>query len=130
MTSRDRNNARACGGWIRILLFTLALLPLTAVQALAEDCVADLGGVIDGLVDPLPPSQIQIDGDCTIRNFPASNPLTSNFSFFTQPGQNPDRWLLVFDNVVHTGQMACSSVLGHIIWFTNGSSSSIQEGCR
>ncbi len=130
MTSRDRNNARACGGWIRILLFTLALLPLTAVQALAEDCVADLGGVIDGLVDPLPPSQIQIDGDCTIRNFPASNPLTSNFSFFTQPGQNPDRWLLVFDNVVHTGQMACSSVLGHVIWFTNGSSSSIQEGCQ
>ena len=130
MTSGDTYNARARGGWFRILLFPFALSLLTAVPALADDCVADLGGVIDGFVDPFPPSQIQIDGNCTIRNFSASNPLTSNFSFFTQPGQNPDRWLIVFDNVVHTGQMACSSVLGHKIWFTNGSSSSIQEGCQ
>jgi uncharacterized repeat protein (TIGR01451 family) len=128
---RNRNNGRACSiSWTSILLLALILLPLTAAQAPAEDCVADLGGLIDGLVTPVPPSQIQIDGNCTIRNFPASNPLTSNFSFYTQPGQNPDRWLVVFDNVVHTGQMACSSVLGHKIWFVNGSSSSIQEGCQ
>ncbi|MHC4991532.1 MAG: COG1361 family protein, partial [Planctomycetota bacterium] len=81
-------------------------------------------------VDPVPPSQVQIDGNCTIRNFPASNPLSTNFSFYTQPGQTNERWLIVFDNVVHTGQMACNSVHGHKIWFTNGSSTSIQEGCQ
>jgi hypothetical protein len=86
--------------------------------------------VIDGNVFPVPPSQIQIDGVCTIRNYPASNPLTTNFSFLTQPGQTDERWLIVFDNVVHTGQMACNSVAGHQIWFTNGSSSSIQEDCQ
>ena len=70
--------------WIKILLFTCALLPLTAVPARAQSvggCVANFGGVIDGFVTPAPPSQINIDGDCRIRNFPASNPLTSNISF-------------------------------------------------
>ena len=130
MTSSSTNNVSVGHSRMGILLFAFAMLLLTAVPALADDCVADLGGVLDGFVDPVPPSQIQIDGNCTIRNFPASNPLTSNFSFYTQPGQNPERWLVVFDNVVHTGQMACSSVLGHRIWFVNGSSSSIQEGCQ
>ena len=110
-----------------LLLLFFALMIGASPEALA--CQA-FGGLIDGFVDPVPPSQVQIDGNCTIRNFPASNPLTTNFSFFTQPGQTDERWLIVFDNVVHTGQMACSSVLGHKIWFTNGSSSSIQEGCQ
>ena len=111
-------------------LMLFALLAGASSDALADACVADRGGLIDGFVDPVPPSQIQIDGNCTIRNFPASNPLTSNISFFTSPGQNNRRWLIVFDNVVHTGQMSCNSVLGHKIWFTNGSSSSIQEDCQ
>src|SRR5689334_14934477 len=70
--------------WIKILLFTCALLPLAAVPARAQSvggCVANFGGVIDGFVNPTPPSQINLDGNCTIRNFPASNPLTSNLSF-------------------------------------------------
>ncbi|MEJ2109082.1 MAG: hypothetical protein P8Z37_04045 [Acidobacteriota bacterium] len=130
MTFRCRNNTTTHGGlWIR-LLFVLILLSLATAPAAAEDCVDDLGGLLDGFITPVPPSQIQIDGDCTIRNFTASNPLTTNFSFYTQPGNNPERWLLVFDNVVHTGQMACNSVQGHKIWFVNGSSSSIQEGCQ
>ena len=86
--------------------------------------------MIDGFVTPCPPSQIQIDGNCTIRNFPASNPLTTNFSFYTQPGQTDERWLVIFDNVVHTGQMSCNAVQGHKIWFTNGSSSTIQASCQ
>jgi uncharacterized repeat protein (TIGR01451 family) len=105
-------------------------VPAHAQSSVAVDCSSFPNATLDGFVDPNPPSNINIDTDCTVRNFPASNPLTSNFSFFTQPGQNPDRWLLIFDNVVHTGQMACSSVLEHKIWFTNGSSSSIQEGCQ
>jgi uncharacterized repeat protein (TIGR01451 family)/fimbrial isopeptide formation D2 family protein len=113
----------------RTFLLLLGLLMLTARVTHAQDC-SDYGGVIDGFAGDIPPAQLQIDQDCTIRNFPASNPLTTNFSFYTQPGQNPDRWLVVFDNVVHTGQMSCNSVLEHKIWFTNGSSSTIQEGCQ
>jgi hypothetical protein len=112
---------------ILLLLLFFALLMGASPEALA--CQAQ-GGLIDGFVDAVPPSQIQIDGNCTIRNFPASNPLTTNFSFYTQPGQTDERWLITFDNVVHTGQMACNAVHGHKIWFTNGSSSAIQEGCQ
>jgi uncharacterized repeat protein (TIGR01451 family) len=127
---RGHISARAGGSRIGILLFTLALLLGAAFPAQADDCSDYPGGVIDGFAGTIPPSQLQIDQNCTIRNFPASSPLTTNFSFLTQPGQTDERWLIVFDNVVHTGQMACNSVAGHKIWFTNGSSSSIQEGCQ
>ena len=130
MSSGGKIRARAGGSWTAILLCAFAAWLLPASPAQAEDCVADLGGLLDGFVTPVPPSQIQIDGNCTIRNFPASNPLTTNFSFLTQPGQTDERWLIIFDNVVHTGQMACNAVAGHKIWFTNGSSSTIQENCQ
>ena len=55
---------------------------------------------------------------------------TTNFSFFTQPGQTDQRWLVIFDNVVHTGNMSCNAVHGHKIWFTNGSSSTLQPNCQ
>ncbi len=130
MTSSDTSNVRVGYSWIVFLLFALAASLLTATPAWADDCVADRGGVIDGFVDPVPPSQIQIDGNCTIRNFPASNPLSSNISFYTSPGQNTKRWLVIFDNVVHTGQMSCDAVQGHYIWFTNGSFSGIHANCQ
>ena len=66
--------------------------------------------MLDGFVHPVAPSQIKIDGNCTIRNYPASNPLSTNISFLTQPGQTDERWLVIFDNVVHTGQMSCNAV--------------------
>ncbi len=119
----------AMSGGKLVFLFGLFLALSLAAPADAQACKA-FGGLIDGFVNPVPPSQVQIDGNCTIRNFPASNPLTTNFSFFTQPGQNPQRWLIIFDNVVHTGQMSCNAVQGHKIWFTNGSSSSIKENCQ
>jgi len=106
------------------------LLGLAGSAAWAEDCSEFPNGIIDGFAGDIAPSQLQIDRNCTIRNFPASNPLSTNFSFLTQPGQTDERWLIVFDNVVHTGQMACNAVAGHRIWFVNGSSSSIQEGCQ
>jgi uncharacterized repeat protein (TIGR01451 family) len=132
MTSSGTHHVGRRYSWIGGLLFTFAVSLLTAApaQAQATTCSQFPNGVIDGLVNPTPPSSIEIDRSCTIRNFPASNPLTSNFNFFTQPGQNQERWLIIFDNVVHTGNMACSAVLGHKIWFTNGSSSSIQDGCQ
>ena len=101
-----------------------------AANAQAVDCSSFPNSTLDGYVTPTPPSNINIDETCTVRNFPASNPLRTNFSFYTSPGTNDERWLIVFDNVVHTGNMSCNAVLNHKIWFTNGSSSSIQEGCQ
>ena len=130
MIRRGQISVRADGSRIRILLLALVVLLGAAFPAQADDCSDYPGGVIDGFTGIPAPSQLQIDQNCTIRNFPASNPLSTNFSFLTQPGQTAERWLVVFDNVVHTGQMACNSVAGHKIWFTNGSSTSIQEGCQ
>src|SRR5712671_5568210 len=120
MTSSNTNNARPRGSWIKILLFAFGLLLLSAVPAHAQSvggCVANFGGVIDGFVNPVPPSQINIDGNCTIRNFPASNPLTSNISF-SGTGRG---WLVVFDNVDFIGNLSCDKVHGNFIWFVNGS---------
>src|SRR5260370_292867 len=120
MTTRDRNNARARGSWIKILLFPLVLLLLSAVPARGESvggCVANCGGVIDGFVNPVTHSQINIDGNCTIRNFQASNPLTSNISV-TGTGRG---WLVIFDNVDFTGNLSCDKSDGNFIWFVNGS---------
>ena len=111
---------------IGLALLGLILWAMSSNSALAQAC-SDYGGVLDGFAGDIAPSQLQIDQNCTIRNYPASNPLRTNFSFYTQPGQTDERWLIVFDNVVHTGQMACNSVAGHKIWFVNGSSSSIQH---
>ncbi|HXH39464.1 MAG TPA: hypothetical protein VNN08_12615, partial [Thermoanaerobaculia bacterium] len=120
MSSSNTNNAKPRGRWIKILLFAFGLLLLSAVPARGQSvggCVANFGGVIDGFVNPVPPSQINIDGNCTIRNFPASNPLTSNISF-TGTGRG---WLVIFDNVDFTGNLSCDKVHGNFIWFVNGS---------
>src|SRR5215470_860724 len=120
MIPSDTNNARALGSWIRILLFAFGLLLLSVVPARSQSvggCVANFGGVIDGFVNPVPPSQINIDGNCTIRNFPVSNPLTSNISF-TGTGRG---WLVIFDNVDFIGNLSCDKVHGNFIWFVNGS---------
>src|ERR1700745_18900 len=120
MTSSKTNNARPRGSWSRILLFAFGLLLLSAVPARAQSvggCVANFGGVIDGFVNPIPASQINIDGNCTIRNFPASNPLTSNISF-SGTGRG---WLGVLDNVDLLGNLPCDKVHGNFIWFVNGS---------
>jgi hypothetical protein len=111
---------------LMLLLFFVLLLG-AASPALA--CKA-FGGVIDGdVIGAAPSGQVQIDSNCTIRNFPVSNPLTTNFSFF-QPGNSKQKYLVVFDNVVHTGSMSCNATHEHKIWFTNGSSTSIQDGCQ
>jgi uncharacterized repeat protein (TIGR01451 family) len=119
-------------GWIGILLLVAVLaVPAPALAQSAVNCSdAPYNGLIDGNVYPNPPSQITIDGDCTIRNFPApDNPLESNISFYAPGGGS---WLIVFDNVFHTGQMSCNSneVHNHKIWFTNSSGSNIHESCR
>ena len=92
MTSVETNNSKRGYSWIGILLFAIALSLLGAAPAHAEDCVKDLGGVLDGFVKPVPPSQIQIDGNCTIRNLPASNPLSTNFRFLHNRPERRAGW--------------------------------------
>ena len=126
-----QKNAPRSGKFATCLVALLLLFGADQeAHAQATDCSSFPNATLDGFVTPNPPSQITIDTNCTIRNFPADNPLTTNFSFFTQPGQTNERWLIIFDNVVHTGQMSCNSVLEHKIWFTNGSSTTIQEDCQ
>jgi len=124
----DSIRARAGRKAVFLLLSLTGLLLGASTEALAIDCVADAGGIIDGFVNyPVPPPQIQIDGNCTIRNYPASNPLTSNISWF---GNNPTSWLLIFDNVVHTGNMSCNlAAQGNRIWFVNSASTTVQSNC-
>ena len=125
-------NKKTTRSRITLRLFALLALLSAGISAHAQavDCSTFPNATLDGYVDPNPPSNINIDTNCTVRNFPADNPLTTNFSFYTSPGQNNQRWLIIFDNVVHTGQMSCNSVQGHRIWFVNGSSSTIQENCQ
>jgi hypothetical protein len=116
---------------VRQVLWVLALAAsMWSSNAAAQACSDYPNGVLDGFAGDIPPSQLQIDRNCTIRNFPASNPISTNFSFFTQPGQTNERWLVVFDNVVHTGNMSCNATHEHKIWFTNGSSSKIKQNCQ
>ena len=128
MLSWITKHASRSGRWIGILLFAFAMPLLSAAPAWAINCVADAGGIVDGFVNyPVPPPQINIDGNCTIRNYPASNPLTSNISWF---GSLPMSTLLIFDNVVHTGNMSCNlNAQGNKIWFVNSSSTSVQDHC-
>ncbi|MFW2405119.1 MAG: hypothetical protein ACN4GT_10155, partial [Gammaproteobacteria bacterium] len=122
--------AQSLGGGIRTWMLAILLLLAAPFDAQAQDCSDYTNGLLDGFAGTVAPSQLQVDRNCTVRNYPASNPMSTNFSFLTQPGQTNERWLIVFDNVVHTGQMACNAVAGHKIWFTNGSSTTIQEGCQ
>jgi hypothetical protein len=131
MTANDTIGSARSGGR-RKARWLLALLLLLGAShaARAENCSDYPGGIIDGYAGTPAPDQLQIDRNCVIRNYPASNPLGTNFSFYTQPGQSDRRWLVVFDNVVHTGQIACDAVHEHRIWFVNGSSTAIKEGCQ
>jgi large repetitive protein len=128
--TRAWGNVMTGGRRAGMQLLAAVTLLLLAFPALAVNCSdAPYFGVIDGNFVP-PPSQIQIDTTCRIQNFPASNPLTTNFSFLTQPGQTQERWLVIFDNVVHLGNMSCNATHQHKIWFTNGSSSKIRQQCQ
>ncbi len=122
------------GRGIALRLFAVLLLCVagaTAAQAQAVDCSDYPGGIIDGNVEAVSPSNINVDRDCTLRNWPQTKPLTANISFFSSGGSGGgDRHLLVFDNVYHIGQMSCAVVQDHKIWFVNGASTQVQEKCQ
>jgi fimbrial isopeptide formation D2 family protein/uncharacterized repeat protein (TIGR01451 family) len=83
------------------------------------------GGYGGTVADPFP-TQITIDTTCTFQNFPASSPLTATLNFQTN---DPSVYLITFNNVVFTGNMACSNV-DHRIWFVNGSDYGSNNSCQ
>jgi uncharacterized repeat protein (TIGR01451 family) len=131
MHSKAANSAKANHGGLRFALLLIALSMGWIARAQAQspvqvDCsAAPYNGVIDGDVRPVPPSNVKIDTNCTIRNYPGG--MSTNFTF---DNNDPTPYLVIFDNVLHTGNMSCNAVANHKIWFTNGSSTTIQAGCQ
>lgn len=131
MSSRVKNDSSAGRGGIAtvlpLLLFALLMAMASSAGAQVQvDCSAPpYNGVIDGNVRPVPPTNVKLDTHCTILNYPGG--MSTNFTF---DNNDPTPYLVVFDNVVHTGNMSCNAVAGHKIWFTNGSSTTIQDGCQ
>jgi len=111
----------------RWFAFVLLLGAACFAQADQVNCSSFPGGVIDGSLaanNPAP-DNVKIDTNCTIVNYPGG--MSTNFSF---DNNDPTPYLVIFNNVVHTGQMSCNTVAEHKIWFTNGSSTKIQQGCQ
>ena len=102
------------------------LLLGAAFAARADDCSAYPGGVLDGFAGTPAPYQHQDRHELHDPELPGRDEHQLQPSTTT----TPRRYLVIFDNVVHTGQMACNAVAGHKIWFTNGSSTGIHEGCQ
>ena len=88
-------------------------------------CLDDFAGLIDGNVVQPEPSNVKLDTNCTIRNYPGG--MSTNFSF---DNNDLTPYLIIFDNVVHTGQMSCNAVAGHKIWFANSSTTGVHPSCQ
>jgi len=114
--------------WLAVA-FIFLLITSSSVYAGAFCSDAPFNGVIDGS-DPIDlaalGTQITIDTDCTFQNFPASNPLTVTLNFQTN---DPSIYLITFNNVVFTGNMACANI-NHRIWFVNGSDYGTKNNCQ
>jgi uncharacterized repeat protein (TIGR01451 family)/fimbrial isopeptide formation D2 family protein len=128
----DSISVRACGGGpgVALLLLLFALLmgavsPAHAQSQVQYSCLDDFDGLIDGDVVQPAPANVKLDTNCTIRNYPDG--MSTNFSF---DNNDPTPYLIIFDNVVHTGQMSCNAVADHKLWFTNGSSTGIHQNCQ
>jgi uncharacterized repeat protein (TIGR01451 family) len=135
MTSSDTTGARTSGSRIGYWLLACVLLLGAAFSARADDCSDYPGGLLDGAAGTAYPVQLNIDRDCTIRNYPDEfNQFGSNVNFDTDPGDpNSQRYLVIFDNVYFTGQMSCNDnqIHNHRLWFTNGTIAvNIQPQCR
>jgi len=123
MTLRSRGSTR---GLPLLILLTL-LLGSASPAAGAEKFCSDppYFGVIDGNIRPVP-VQITIDRDCTFKNYPPSKPLTSTINFQTNDNSV---YLIIFDNVYYTGNMACANI-PHRIWFSNSSYYGSNNACQ
>ncbi|HKF98523.1 MAG TPA: hypothetical protein VKB20_09720, partial [Steroidobacteraceae bacterium] len=105
-----------------LLLLGLALLlgGVHPAHAQSKNCVGDYNGLLDGNVNPTPPNipnLLQIDGACTIQNYPAPTGYAGSITWLST-----NNTLLIFNNVDFIGNMSCDSHShGDFIWFVNGS---------
>ena len=114
-------------GFTLLVLFAILLgtaSPAVGVEKFCSD--PPYYGVIDGSKFPNDPIQITIDMNCTFENFPQSNPLTSTINFQTNDNSI---YLIIFDNVYYTGNMACANI-PHRIWFSNSSYYGSNNACQ
>ena len=58
---------------IRVRLLAVLLLLAAPFSGHAQDCSDYPNGLLDGFQGTIPPSQLQIDRNCTARNYPAAN---------------------------------------------------------
>jgi len=119
--------ARGCRLGSQLLLLFVLLLGAASYAQGGEFCSGvPFYGVVDGSGGYPIPTQITIDTDCTFVNFPASDPLTATLNFQTN---DPSIYLIVFDNVTFTGNMACANI-DHKIWFANGADYGSGNACQ
>ncbi|MCW8193664.1 DUF11 domain-containing protein [Proteobacteria bacterium 005FR1] len=98
-----------------------------AAQAAEKFCSdAPYFGVIDGSVLGSAPTQITIDTSCTFKNWPTSKPLSTNINFQTN---DPSIYLIIFDNVFYTGNMACANI-PHKLWVVNSREDAFSGACQ
>jgi len=125
--------------FVQFLCFILLLAVAGAAHADSVDCTdPPYNGLFDGsdpAQDPLydalgnrtQVSQVNIDGECTFKNYPADHPFWANISFY---GSVVDPYLVIFDNVILSGNMSCGNVADkYKMWFVNGSAS-LNKQCQ
>ena len=123
---------RQCQGlssWIvaAFVLCSFLLGGANTVQAAEKFCTdAPYFGVIDGNVVANAPTQITIDDTCTFKNWPISRPLSTNINFQTN---DPSIYLIIFDNVYYTGNMACANI-PHKLWVVNSREDAFSVKCQ
>ncbi len=119
-----------------LLLFFALMFGLSSTALAGEFCSTfpdpdnPGGGLIDGsdsdtvqfFIDNNV-TQITIDTHCIFRNW---NPLTVTINFQTN---DPEIFLITFDNVVYTGNMACANI-PHQIWMVNGNPEDFHSHCQ
>lgn len=127
---RDARRTRLAG---RLLACFLLLGTASSAWA-GEVLCSNFGGVIDGS-NPATYAAIEaastlgMDQTCTIKNFTQSRPLHLTINFYT-PNTNPKPiYLIVFDNVYYTGNLACANI-EHKLWLTNNSVFDINNSCQ
>ena len=138
---RDCSGARARGPKYGFQLLFLSALLMGAVGSAKAATNLSCGyypgvQVIDGdtwVGDPTDIAQINIEGNCIIKNFPAPDGLgkgNATINFSLPQGVRADQLFLVFDNVYYNGGFACANIVQYIdVWWVNGSFYNASANC-
>ncbi|MDH5737386.1 MAG: hypothetical protein OEZ23_03700, partial [Gammaproteobacteria bacterium] len=108
------------------MAFLFSFLMGAVPSAQAAFCTDYPNSTLDGDTGLVLPSTVTIDDNCTFKNWPASNPLTSTLNFQTN---DPSIYLIIFDNVYFDGNMACANI-DHRLWPVNGFIANFSSKCQ